>query len=30
MKDKKSPPAIKKLLVNIADCDVIYVGFPDS
>lgn len=28
MKDKKSRPAIKKLQVNIADYDVIYVGFP--
>lgn len=28
MKDKHSRPAIKKLSVNIADYDVIYVGFP--
>lgn len=28
MKDKQSRPAIKKLSVNIADYDIIYVGFP--
>ncbi len=28
MKDKLSRPAIKKLQVNIAEYDVIYVGFP--
>lgn len=28
MKDRKSRPAIKELSVNIADYDVIYVGFP--
>lgn len=28
MKDRKSRPAIKKLSVNIADYDTIYVGFP--
>lgn len=28
MKDKKSRPAVKKLAVNIADYDVIFLGFP--
>src|SRR3712207_5190332 len=28
MKDRKSRPAIRPLSVNIADYDVIYVGFP--